>query len=169
MKLAPNSSQFELLEKSKPRSLPFTAVGQVSNRSASVKFRILTGWKPVLRSRQRDRNPFPGYHRASTAGMQNQHFPPKRSNPQDTSCRYNATQTGWALHGRTESHECKPFARILRTSRGNGKGKCRRYHPREGNCSTHGGYAAPGRCGPIASDLASRLCRRRNDDLDGPL
>jgi hypothetical protein len=34
------------------------------------------------------------YHRVSIADVQKRYFPPKRSNPQDTSCRYNANRQG---------------------------------------------------------------------------
>ncbi|MGD0654689.1 MAG: hypothetical protein ABSA16_10125 [Thermoguttaceae bacterium] len=34
------------------------------------------------------------YYRASSAGVQKRHFPPKRSNPQDTSRRYKANRQG---------------------------------------------------------------------------
>jgi hypothetical protein len=46
---------------------------------------------------------FSVYHRASITGGQNRHFPSKRSNPQDATCRYITTQTGWAHQGRNIS------------------------------------------------------------------
>jgi hypothetical protein len=41
-----------------------------------------------------DDDRFSMYHRANIAGVQKRHFPPNRSNPQDTSCRYKANRQG---------------------------------------------------------------------------
>ncbi|MGA2798330.1 MAG: hypothetical protein ABSE63_12170 [Thermoguttaceae bacterium] len=47
------------------------------------------------------------YHRANSIGVQKRHFPPKRSNPQDTSCRYNANrQGGHTMEGKSDMNAC---------------------------------------------------------------